>query len=683
MRFRVVFCLLASILFIGAAQAAYLEAGKEYVPNKIVVNFQPEVGILPIDNSSGKTLTGIAEIDQLNRDFSAFDMHRLFPGSKDEELKYYYVIRFADAPELEELLASYNALSIIEHVESVGIQPIYVVPNDPSYGTQWHLPKVSAPQAWDLEQGDAAVIIGIPDTGVDLDHPDLANHIWINDSEDINHNHQFDGGDIDNIDNDGNGYIDDVVGWDWVDNAGWLCTDADCDTPDNNPMDYMGHGSHCSGIASAVTNNGAGVAGLDWNGTIMPLRIGYQLLFVSGVVQMDWAASAINYATNKGVRVISCSWGSDNSGGIAAAVDNAVAHGVLLFSAAGNDNNQTASYLCNRSDVVAVAATNSSDQKASFSNFGTWVDVCAPGENIYSTLFDNTYANMSGTSMASPLAAGLAGLVTSQNPSLTPAQVAQRIYDSCDNIDPINPSYAGLLGYGRIDAYSAVAGGSPGPGVSVSMIPDNPPINIPAGGSFTFTGVLTNNTSSPTITDVWVKVLVPGYGLYGPVLQANNVPLSANQTLTYPGINQNIPSFAPIGQYAYIAYCGNYPSPIDSSYFTFNVTAGALGKSADWSLNGWFGDCHQTLPMRTALTGIFPNPFNTKVVISYDLAYDGLVSLEVYNLMGQKVGTLVDGFQSAGHKVMRWDASEQSSGVYFARLALGQWSAVSRMTLMK
>ncbi|MBD3170286.1 MAG: S8 family serine peptidase [candidate division Zixibacteria bacterium] len=670
---------LSILLIASVSYANYLEEGTDYVPNRIVVNFHPLFNDISIDKSSGIVNTGIEKLDALNQKYVAYDMYRLFPGDNSEEMKYFYVIKFDIEPELETTLNDYSGLDIVEHVEPVGLHPIYDTPNDPSYGTQWHLPKVEAPSAWDIEKGDPDIVIGIPDTGVDYDHPDLADHMWINDAEDINNNGIFDSGDINNIDDDGNGYIDDVIGYDWVDNASW-CTDNDCDNPDNDPMDYHGHGTHCSGIAAAVTDNGTGVAGLDWNGTVMCLRIGYASWF-GGTVQMDAAASAINYARNKGVKVISCSWGNSNSGGLGTAVTNFINSGGVLLVAAGNNNDQNASYLAGRSDCVAVAATDRTDHKASFSSYGTWVDVCAPGVDIYSTVFNNSYTYMDGTSMSTPLAAGLVGLIFSQNPGFSSLQARQQLYDSCDDIDGINPSYAGKLGHGRINAYEALVGGGY-PDVDILMTAHNPICQ--QGGYFTFTGEITNNEANSNVVDVWTMVRLPGGGLFGPALEFYNLNLSAYQHIQVDTVRQDVPYYAPTGQYTYVSYCGDYPNDkYDSSYFAFVVTTAVDGGGADsWAVYGW-GDQTPGIPAEYSLSDNYPNPFNSSTAINFSLPNESYVKLDVYNLQGQKIETLVDGQLNGGNHTINWDAGKYSTGVYFYKLDAGDFSQTKRMTLLK
>jgi len=440
----------ALLFFIaGAAQAQPLQDDVTYLTNGIVVAFRSAVSPLNPALQGGMVFTGIGEVDLLNSQFGVYKMWPLFPDAQkrgESEMAGYYSIRFAAGFDLQAVLSAYENLAVVDHVEPIGIHRVTFNPNDPYIGTQWGITKIEARQAWDITQGSSTVPVGIADTGVDWNHPDLDGNIWINANDPI-----------DGSDNDGNGFIDDYRGWDWVDGeSGW--PGEDDDTPDNNPMDFDGHGTHCSGIASAETNNGVGVAGVGFHCSIMCLRIGWRALNGNGYVEMDFAASAFYYAANKGAKAVNCSWGSSNSGGISSAATYATSHGVVIVSAAGNDDNDTAPYLCTRTDVIAVAATNQSDIKADFSSYGTWVDVSAPGVNIRSTYFDNDYAYLDGTSMAAPHVTGLAGLISSVAPGYTRTQVQNRIINTTDDIDALNPGYAGLLGSGRINAYNAVNG---------------------------------------------------------------------------------------------------------------------------------------------------------------------------------------------------------------------------------
>jgi hypothetical protein len=222
------------------------------------------------------------------------------------------------------------------------------------------------------------------------------------------------------------------------------------------------------------------------------------------------------------------------------------------------------------------------------------------------------------------------------------------------------------------------------PVVSIDLIPDNPPIVVPPGGHFTYTGVVTNNTSTSQRVDLWVMVTLPNGDPYGPVKQFSNVPFRPNQVRTKTDIRQNVSSLAPPGDYVYTAYCGDYPSNIIShDSFEFTVTSAEGQPGVEWTLYGWFDDEKGLLPERTELFGNYPNPFNLTTTFSYALANDAKVSLEVYNLLGRKVATVVNEHQAAGYKSVRWDASDCASGVYFYKLTVGDFSQTKRAMLLK
>jgi hypothetical protein len=220
------------------------------------------------------------------------------------------------------------------------------------------------------------------------------------------------------------------------------------------------------------------------------------------------------------------------------------------------------------------------------------------------------------------------------------------------------------------------------PAVSIDMIPDNPPVIVNPGGYFTFTGTIRNNTANNLTGDVWIMLDVPGIGTYGPIERYNNIHLAPNQSITVTGIRQNIPGFAPLGVYDYIAYGGNYPVFIaDSAAFQFTVVSPARGVAHSWNLSGWFDA--DSRPVEYSLHPNCPNPFNPVTTICYDLPVATHVDLEVYNLMGQKVATLVDGWTDAGCHSVTWDATRFASGIYFYRLAFGDDMLTRRMTLLK
>lgn len=329
----------------------------------------------------------------------------------------------------------------IEWVEPRFAYPVEFIPNDPNYSAQWNLTKIQANLAWDINRGDTNVVIGIVDTGVDWDHPDIMDNLFINWNENPTNG----------IDDDNNGYIDDYIGWDFGGLSG---------VPDNNPMeDRPDHGTHVAGIASAVTNNGIGVASIGYKCKLMCVKTTQDNYRdpTSGLPYIVFGYEGIIYAANNGAKIINCSWGG---GGFSLygrdAINFANSKGALVVAAAGNENSSSKHYPSDYNYVLSVASTDQGDMKSSFSNYGTSVDVSAPGSGIYSTWQNNTYSYASGTSMASPLAAGLAGLVKSRFPNYSPLQVGEQIRVNCDDIYNVNGSYIDMLGKGRINAYKSL-----------------------------------------------------------------------------------------------------------------------------------------------------------------------------------------------------------------------------------
>ncbi|MDJ0669816.1 MAG: S8 family serine peptidase, partial [Microcystis sp. M53598_WE2] len=400
---------------------------------------------------------------------------------------------------VEKILAQYRSNPIFEYIEpdyirTVGaFTPEATFPNYPSFNQLWGLHNtgqnggtpdadIDAPEAWDIQTGNPNLVIGVIDTGVDYNHQDLVGNIWTNPGEIAN----------DGIDNDGNGYIDDIRGWDFAYN-------------DNNPSDVYGHGTHVSGTIAGKGNNGVGVTGVAWNAKIMPLKF----LNDQGSGSTSNAILAINYATAKGVKLTNNSWGGGGfSQALYDAINAAGQAGALFIAAAGNNGNNNdanpfypASY--NLANLISVAATNRNDQLVTFANTGGWwgsnygltsVDLGAPGSDIYSTTPNNNYATYSGTSMASPHVTGAAALLWSQNPTWTAQQVKNTLMNTGDPL----ASLAGKTVSGkRLNVFNALGANLPSVTVSVS------PASVQEDGTtnlvYTFTRTNLNLSSPLTV----------------------------------------------------------------------------------------------------------------------------------------------------------------------------------------
>lgn len=328
-------------------------------------------------------------------------------------------------------------------------------PNDPFYGDQWYLPQIGAPTAWGITTGDSDLIIAVLDTGVDLDHPDLAENLWKNEQE-IPGNQ---------TDDDLNGFIDDYDGWDFVDDDGGPEPRAAA-LPDAGAI---AHGTLIAGMIGAQTNNDVGYAGMLWEVDIMPIRV----LNESGVGSEDATARAIDYAVANGAKVINMSFAGSASGSrLRTSVRRAYDAGVVIVAALGNDAADVdvnpvypACYHSELEDwVLGVTATDEGDAETEFTNYGsTCADLSAPGTNVLGLDFqgeqlgDAEYGGpWDGTSAASPLVAGAAGLLLSAYPGLTPAQVFTILKLS---VDPIETTItgAGNIGVGRLNIGQALA----------------------------------------------------------------------------------------------------------------------------------------------------------------------------------------------------------------------------------
>ncbi len=440
---------------VSAAEGSPL-ADVPYVPDRIVVKFKEGLGsaqVAQLHASQGTKV--VAEIPQMRVQILSVP-----PG------------------EVEAKIAAFKADPSVEYAEPDYIsQPTYE-PNDPYYGdgTQWGPQKISAPQAWDLSKGDSNVVVAVIDWGVDLQHPDLQAKMWTNVDETPDNG----------IDDDGNGYIDDVYGWDFAND-------------DNDPQDDYGHGSHVGGIIAAATDNGVGIAGVAFNSRIMAVKVGDG---TTGTARYSDIAYSLMYAADNGAKVINLSLGGyAYSSFLGGAVNYAWDAGCVLVGAVGNNNLSDPFYPAAYDNVIGVSGTDQNDAKASWSNYGAQVAVAAPGSSIYSTYWSSgsTYAHMSGTSMSAPHVAGLAALLFSQDGGRTNATVRSLIEETADDLG--DAGWDQYYGYGRINAYRALGTVSaviePATGGSLSADNGDLTLDFPPGSVTNSTTVTYTPNASP------------------------------------------------------------------------------------------------------------------------------------------------------------------------------------------
>jgi subtilisin family serine protease len=402
-----------------------------YSPDELIVRFAPKSDRIQLNSQEkdgviNNSLAGA----KLKREF------KIVPGLS--------VVKLPAGLSVEKAVQKLSKNSGILYAHpNYQVQAFSTFPNDPRFSELWGMHNmgqtggtigadIKAPEAWDIGSGSRDIVVAVIDTGVDYTHPDLAANMWVNEAE----LHGLPG-----VDDDHNGFVDDIYGYDFVNN-------------DGNPMDDHFHGTHCAGTIGAVGNNGIGVAGVCWNVKIMALKF----LNSGGSGTTEDAIRAVEYSVLMGANLSSNSWGGGgNDQGLKDAIDAAGAAGMLFVAAAGNDgtNNDTDPHYPSSYDspsIVAVMATDKYDAKSSFSCYGlTSVDIGAPGSSILSCQPGGGYQLLSGTSMATPHVAGACALLWSLNPGLSNSEVKDILLRTVD------PTLSGLcVSGGRLNLYKAV-----------------------------------------------------------------------------------------------------------------------------------------------------------------------------------------------------------------------------------
>ncbi len=409
-------------------------------------------------NADNKSRTGIEQVDHVLKAFNVEDVKPLFTSfrglgnfEKNDNLMRWIRIVLPEDSDVESALVQLRQISDVQIAQPNRVFHLDYVPNDPQIGQQWALGDIHAFAAWDHQRGNKSVLVAVIDTGIDYNHPDLAPNLWINSGEDINGNNVFDSGDINNIDDDGNGFVDDVRGWDFTDAPNYP-DGGDYLQRDNDPMDEMGHGTAVAGIIAAVADNGIGIAGLAYNCQVMNVRA-----FTSGGNgEEDDVASAILYAIANGAQIINMSWGDVF---VSRVIDDvirfAASEGIVLVASAGNSSTDQIHYPSGFEGTISVGATDENDNLAGFSNYGPSVDLVAPGVNILSTSLNGTFNLVNGTSFSAPYVSAAAALLLSDDKNATPDAVRGTLLDSADDLG--TPGWDNYYGAGRLNVAKALS----------------------------------------------------------------------------------------------------------------------------------------------------------------------------------------------------------------------------------
>lgn len=509
---KLILCFVLALSCLGAAAQ---KANKNFVDGIIYFQVKSSANFNVKCDAKGHTdLQRFAFLKDIPARYGVTRIDKSFYMAKDEKLLRTYKVFFTNIYQADKLIAELGKLKEVEYAEKLPMRKMSYVPNDPIYSQtsgsgsatmhfNWPLTKINAASAWNITKGSASVKVAIVDNGIYVAHPDLVNKIVA----------QTDVADLDN-------------------------TATPPGTGGSTSTDYeWSHGTHVAGLVGAQSDNGIGVASIGYSVSLVAVKIAEDATgnLTAGYEGITWAS------TTGGAKIINMSWGGYGSSttehNVVTAAYNA---GCVLVAAAGNNgdggedpaNTNGVLYPAAYTECIAVGATNSDDTKASFSEYGTWVDVMAPGGNeaisgwsspyvtpLISTTFCNTYGinayyglsnslfgtnakydGMQGTSMASPLVAGVAGLILSVNPSMTNVQVRNCITSTADNINSVNSSYTGQIGSGRVNALAAVQCAQSSASVAPSVAFVGSPLSICPGSTVSFTN---QTTSSAAATYTW------------------------------------------------------------------------------------------------------------------------------------------------------------------------------------
>ncbi|MFO7649972.1 MAG: S8 family serine peptidase [bacterium] len=433
-----IFLMLTAMLF-AAAPSVETSVGP-YLPGRVLVKLA--TGVRP-ECAGGRVRTGFAGLDLLLDRYAVTGARPLVPVAdsiaRASGADRCFLLSFPETNEVSEAVRDFGSAELVEGAWPDEWLPLDSVPDDSMYPQQWHLAHIGAPGAWVTAHGDSNVRLAVVDDGVHWTHPDLQANLWINTPEDINGNRRFDPsappqGDLDGIDQDGNGYVDDVIGYDFWSN-------------DPNPMALQddAYGTYIEGIQNAVTDNNRGVSAPPWNVRSIIVRCGDD-----GGISIFAAVSGIYYLIQKGAWAFSMPYSfSTGHDLLRQACMDAWNSGRVPCAPVGNDGAELIKYPAGYDGVIAVAAHGRTNYRSSCSNYGAWTDISAPGDNILTTRRPTGYGLLDGSGAACAVVVGVLGWVKSAHPGIGRDSALAIVQGMCDSMpDPLYQQ--GKLGWGRI-----------------------------------------------------------------------------------------------------------------------------------------------------------------------------------------------------------------------------------------
>lgn len=561
----------------------------DIIPN--IVIFKTKVDLSSVKNAKF--------LDYINK-VKVQKPERRFPMAKKPQRKFnkfnqplvdltkIYALKISKGLSPLEISKQMSKFDEVIYAQPYYIPQLFYTPNDPYAASQYQLSRINAYAGWDITKGDSTIIIGITDTGTDIDHEDLQNQIAYNLNDPPN-----------GVDDDYDGFIDNFRGWDLGENDNNPQWDEN-NTPGENP-----HGVYVSGLACARTDNGIGIAGTGFKTKFMPIKISNEW------GSLNMAYEGIIYAADHGCSIINCSWGGVSGHPYGQDVINYATFNknVLVVAAAGNNNNDIPFYPASYQNVISVAGTNPWDGRWTGSSYGIFIDVNAPGDNVFLLFPDNHYTDGGqysggwGTSFASPQVAALAGLIKWHYPdTLSALQIGEILKVTAKNIDnvPTNITYAGMLGAGLIDCGKALTDDSIKPSIQYRDILYN-------GQDTTYFG----DNDTVEITGNFINYLTPATNVKvkmtssSPYIQILTGDFTAGSIATLDSVANNGSPFR------FVVVSGTPYDQIIDLKFTFTDTA-----------NYYTGFQYVRITVNPSYININPNNITTTITTNGRVGYN-------------------------------------------------------------